>query len=184
MATNETATATPRPGEIIRAALDAQGVSHRIAGEGIVERVHLATAGHDGPTVYISGHDTAGRMGYDTERTGHASYSATVHTAAGTKLLYFGGAEGMTPQQDAEACASAVAEYLYPKSEHTDTAPEPDCGSCEDYGEITTYHPSTDGVTGTRPCLDEACQARRAAAHAPRPEVEHVCTVPLCCPPF
>ena len=38
----------------------------------------------------------------------------------------------------------------------SDEAPEPDpnCGSCDDYGFIYLYHASTDAILGTRPCPD------------------------------
>ncbi|MFJ2778181.1 hypothetical protein [Kitasatospora sp. NPDC087315] len=78
-------------------------------------------------------------------------------------------------------------------SGETPHAPEPLCGSCEDSGLITHYHPSTDGITGYSRCDDAQCVARaakRAAEHERKRAAEeaaaaaHVCAGHLCCPPF
>ncbi|MEU2990113.1 hypothetical protein [Streptomyces sp. NPDC001758] len=45
-------------------------------------------------------------------------------------------------------------------------APEPLCGSCQDYGLIEIRHASTDGLIGHRPCDDPACTDRREKAAA------------------
>ncbi|MFB7594628.1 hypothetical protein [Streptomyces sp. NPDC056160] len=72
-------------------------------------------------------------------------------------------------------------------------APEPLCGSCEDYGLITHYDRSTDGITGHSRCDNAPCVARaekRAAEYERRRAAEeaeaaaHVCADHLCCPPF
>lgn len=72
-------------------------------------------------------------------------------------------------------------------------APEPLCGSCEDYGWITHYDRSTDGITGHSPCDNAPCVARfekRAAEYKRKGAAEeaeaaaHECADYLCCPPF
>ncbi|WP_203631526.1 hypothetical protein [Streptomyces halstedii] len=77
-------------------------------------------------------------------------------------------------------------------SGETPHEPEPLCGSCQDYGLITHYDPSTDGITGHSRCADAQCverAAKRAAEHERKRAAEeaeaaaHVCAGHLCCPP-
>ncbi|MFI1204798.1 hypothetical protein ACH4VR_36120 [Streptomyces sp. NPDC020883] len=162
-------------GALIRQALAAQGVSLRV-GAGATECGWLATTGHDGPTVYITTHDSNGHSGYDVDRAASAEFSAVVTTDAGTSPIYQGA--------DPEACARAVAEFLGKSP----------CDWCQDYGSIEIFDAGTDGLTGHRPCEMPPCVKRRKAVAAEferkRAQAEAeaqthaaVCG-PDCCPPF
>lgn len=53
-----------------------------------------------------------------------------------------------------------------------DHTPEPQCGSCEDYGDYPLHDGSTDAVIGYRQCEDAACVAR-GVARAVRASTRH-----------
>ncbi|MGX1887421.1 hypothetical protein [Streptomyces sp. NPDC055287] len=108
-----------------------------------------------------------------------------VTTDAGTSMVWDGPDAGLSPAPDAESCARSVAAYLGLSSSF--------CPSCEDYGVVEVFHPSTDALTGHRPCEDVLCVKRgeRSAAHAAATraaleaeQAAHECTGDLCCPPF
>ena len=119
---------TDTTGAVIREALTRHGVAHRV-GEGATERGWLATTGHDGPTVYVTGHSTNGPMSYDTDREGFFGFNAVVteapgpddepgmrsvtrHVFAGTPLPGDAERDDPTPEESAEACARAVAAHF------------------------------------------------------------------------
>ncbi|MFD4949640.1 hypothetical protein ACFWNT_46000 [Streptomyces sp. NPDC058409] len=137
-----------RMGAVLRRALAVQGVNHRVGGG--VEHGYLATT-NDGPTVYIIAHSVNGYPHCDIPRGEHIGTTAVVTTDEGTSLVYDGTSANLRPVEDAEACARAVAAHL---------GTTPLCGTCEDYGFVYLYHPSTDAITGTTPCPDEACRQR------------------------
>lgn len=173
-----------RTGSVLRAALDRHGITHRVCGDG-VERGYLATTLQSAPRVYITAHNYSGHCGYDLPEAGHIGFTAAVTTDAGTSMVWDGPDAELSPVLDAQSCARSVAAYLGLSPFF--------CPSCEDYGRVELFHPSTDALTGHRPCEDVLCVKRgeRRAAHAAaaraRLEAEraaHGCAGDLCCPPF
>ncbi|WP_330342630.1 hypothetical protein [Streptomyces sp. NBC_00557] len=176
-----------RTGAVLRAALDRHGITHRVCGDG-VERGCLATTMEGAPRVYITAHNSSRhivRNGYDLPEAGHIGFTAVVTTETGTSLVWNGPDAELPPAQDAESCARSVAAYLGLSPFF--------CPSCHDYGQVEIFHPSTDALTGHRPCEDVLCARRgeRRAAHAAtaraRHDAEqaaHECTGHSCCPPF
>ncbi|MEU7317442.1 hypothetical protein [Streptomyces sp. NPDC007083] len=172
-----------RTGSVLRAALGRCGITHRVCVG--VERGFLATTLEAAPRVFITAHNYSGRTGYDLPQTGHIGFTAVVTTDAGTSVVWDGPDAGLPPVQDAESCARSIAAYL-------DLSPF-FCPSCQDYGYVEIFHPSTDALVGHRPCEDELCVrwGERRAAHVAtaraRREAEeaaHECVDDLCCPPF
>lgn len=173
-----------RTGAVLRATLDRHGITHRVCGDG-VERDYLATTLEGAPRVYITAHNYSGHSGYDLPTAGHIGFTAVVTTDAGTSMVWDGPDVELSPLLDAESCARSVAAYLGLSPFF--------CLSCDDYGWVELFHPSTDASTGHRACEDVLCVKRgeRRAAHAAaaraRLEAEqaaHECTGALCCPPF
>jgi len=179
-------------GALIRHALTAHGVPHRVEAS-FSTSASLVTTGHEEPSLYITSQNHNGHMHYDLPRTAHLSFSAVVTTATGTHMIYFG--DDLPPEKDAEACAAAVAAYLRHPTYDAPTPQAPDCDACEDYGYTKIYDASTDAPIGTDPCTVPECVARRAVAAA-RWEEEYalaeraaddhaaVCSGAECCPPF
>jgi hypothetical protein len=173
-----------RTGGVLRAALDHLGITHRVCGNG-VERGYLATTLEGAPRVYITAHNYDGHTGYDLPEAGHIGFTAVVTTDTGTSLVWDGPDAELSPVLDAESCARSVAAYLGLSPFF--------CPSCDDYGRVELFHPSTDAPTGHRPCEDVLCvkQGERRAAHAAAEraaleaeQAAHECTGYLCCPPF
>ncbi|MEU6071901.1 hypothetical protein ABZ864_47660 [Streptomyces sp. NPDC047082] len=179
-----------RTGDILRTALDRHGIPHRVCGNG-VERGHLATTVEGAPRVYITAHNNRGRTvrsGYDLPETGHIGFTAVVTTDTATSLVWNGPDAELSPALDAESCARSVAAYLHLSPFF--------CPSCEDYGCVELFHPSTDALIGHRPCEDIPCvkRAERRTAHAAAAQAcleaeqaaheSHECAGDLCCPPF
>lgn len=106
-----------RTGRLIREALLAAGVQHRV-GAGSAFGYLLVTGQPEGRAVAVIAHDCHGNAGYDVERASFIGYNAVVTEGIGrdsmTSLVYHGTREGrgLMPAEEAIECARAVAAYL------------------------------------------------------------------------
>ena len=148
-------------GALIRAALDRNGIPHRV-GADAVERGWLATTGHTGAAVYITAHHPKYRLSYDVPTDGLLGVYAVITEGSGTRPVYVPDPEDPRPNAfaQAELCAQAVAVHL---------GLIPFDGSCEDAGSVTLYDDSHHGRVGSQTCESAPCIERRrkaAARHA------------------